>query len=277
MTPALPRQLLRDATAIAVVAAFMFPLFWWGLTSVKPASAIFDKDYVVWFDFAPTLENYAVTLLGGGPAFFASKQSIIDSLAVALGATCLTLMAALPAAYVLSLMDFAQKRRVFVWVIFQRMAPPVAIILPLFFLYHAVGLRDTRTGVVLAHTTVNLPFAILLLKSFFDDVPRDVGEAAKIDGATPLQLFTRIYVPLIRGGIAASAVLCFIFSWTEFFIALFLTDSIRLLPVQLALVVTQTWGFTAALSTASIVPGFIFILLVQKHLVRGLTMGLAKG
>ena len=98
-----------------------------------------------------------------------------------------------------------------------------------------------------------------------------------IDGATALQLFTRIHAPLIRGGIAATAVLCFIFSWTEFFMALFLTDSIRLLPVQLSVVVTQTYGFTAALSSVSIVPGLIFILLVQKHLVRGLTMGLTKG
>ena len=86
-----------------------------------------------------------------------------------------------------------------------------------------------------------------------------------------------VELPLLRGGIAATAVLAFIFSWTEFLMALFLTSSIRLLPVQLSLVVTQTWGFTAALSTASILPGFIFILLVQRHLVRGLTMGLTKG
>ena len=271
------RLLLRDAAAVCVVAIVLFPLFWWGLTSLKPASAIFDKDGVVWFGFTPTLANYAVTLLGGGPAFFASKQSIIDTVLVALGAAGLTLATALPAAYALSLMDFKYKRRIFLWVLFQRVAPPVAIILPLFFFYHAVGLRDTRFGVILAHVTVNLPFAVLLLKSFFDDVPRDVGEAATIDGATPFQLFGRIYLPLIRGGIAATAVLCFIFSWTEFFMALFLTDQIRLLPVQLSLVATQTWGFTSALSTASIVPGFIFILLVQRHLVRGLTMGLAKG
>ena len=98
-----------------------------------------------------------------------------------------------------------------------------------------------------------------------------------IDGASPLQSFWKVQAPLIRGGIAATAVLCFVFSWTEFLMALFLTTTIRLLPVQLSLVVTQTWGFTAALSTASILPGFIFILLVQRHLVRGLTMGLAKG
>ncbi len=267
---------LRDTAAITVVSGFMFPLFWWGLTSVKPVSAIFDKDHIIWFDFAPTLENYAVTLFGGGPAFFASKQSILDTLTVALGATLLTLAAALFASFALSVYEFKLRRKYYLWVLFQRFLPPIAIIVPLVFLYHDIGLRDTRTGVILAHTAINLPFAVLLLKSFFDDVPRDVGEAAMIDGATQIQLFWKIYLPVIRGGIAATAVLCFIFSWTEFLVALFLTDMIRLLPVQLSLIVSQTWGFTSSLSTAAIVPAFVFILLVQKHLVRGLTMGMQK-
>ena len=267
---------LRDAAAITVVAAFMFPLFWWGLTSIKPASAIFDKDGIVWIDFTPTVANYWVTLFGGGPAFFASKQSILDSLTVALGATLLTLAVALFASFAFSTIDFRLRRKFYLWVLFQRFLPPIAIIVPLVFLYHDVGLRDTRTGVIFAHAAINLPFAVLLLKSFFDDVPRDVGEAAMIDGATRFQMFWKIYVPAIRGGIAATAVLCFVFSWTEFLMALFLTDTIRLLPVQLSLIVTQTWGFTAALSTAAIIPSFIFILLTQRHLVRGLTMGMQK-
>ncbi len=277
MTSSLPLRLLRDATALLVVGCFMFPLFWWGLNSIKPAHAIFENFSVNWFDFTPTFDNYRVTLFGGGPAFFASKQSILDSVTVALGATLITLLAALPAAYALSRVEIANGRLFFLWVLFHRILPPIAILVPLVFIYHQLGLRDTRTGIILAHAAVNLPFAVLLLKSFLDDIPREVGEAAVIDGATRLQSFRRIYLPLVKGGIAATAVLCFIFSWTEFLMALFLTNTIRLLPVQLSLVVSQTWGFTSALSTAAILPGFIFILLVQKHLVRGLTMGLAKG
>ncbi len=269
--------LLRDIAAVSVVALFMFPLFWWGLTSVKPAHAIFEIFTVNWFDFTPTLANYRVTLLGEGPGIFASRQSILDTLAVAAGATALTLLLALPASYALSRMMFRQRQGFLLWILFQRVAPPIAILVPLVFLYHPLGLRDTRAGVILAHAAINLPFALLLMKSFFDDVPREVGEAAVIDGATGWQSFLRIHLPLVKGGIAATAVLCFIFSWTEFLLALFLTSTIRLLPVQLSLVVTQTWGFTAALSTASILPGFLFILLVQRHLVRGLTMGMAKG
>lgn len=268
---------LRDLAAVLTVALFMFPLFWWGLNSIKPAHAVFENFSVTWFNFTPTLDNYRVTLAGEGPAFFASRKAILDTVLVAVGATALTLAAALPAAFALSLVHFTRKRLVFLWVLFHRVLPPIAVLVPLVFTYTQVGLRDTRAGVILAHAAVNLPFAILLLKSFLDEVPREVGEAATIDGATRLQSFLRIYAPLVRGGIAATAVLCFIFSWTEFLMALFLTSTIRLLPVQLSLVVTQTWGFTAALSTASILPAFVFVLLVQRHLVRGLTMGLAKG
>ncbi len=277
MPQSLALRLLRDAAALLTVGCFMFPLFWWGLNSIKPAHAIFENQSVNWFDFTPSLANYRVTLGGEGPAFFASRQAILDTLLVATGATLLTLLAALPAAFALSLVEFRNRRVIFLWVLFHRILPPIAVLVPLVFTFSQIGLRDTRSGVILAHAAVNLPFAVLLLKSFFDDVPREVGEAATIDGATRLQCFLRIYTPLVRGGIAATAVLCFIFSWTEFLMALFLTNSIRLLPVQLSLVVTQTWGFTAALSTASILPGFLFILLVQRHLVRGLTMGLAKG
>ena len=277
MTSRLSLRLLRDATALLTVSCFMFPLFWWGLNSIKPANAIFENYSVNWFDFTPTFANYRVTLLGEGPAFFASRQAILDSLAVALGSTAVALAAAVPSAYALSLMRFRAERLFFLWVLFHRILPPIAVLVPLVFTYTQVGLRDTRTGVILAHAAVNLPFALLLLKSFFDDVPRAVGEAATIDGATRLQSFRRIYLPLVKGGIAATAVLCFIFSWTEFLMALFLTSTIRLLPVQLSLVVTQTWGFTAALSTAAMLPAFLFVLLVQRHLVRGLTMGLAKG
>ena len=235
MTSRLALRLLRDATALLTVSCFMFPLFWWGLNSVKPASAIFENQSLTWFDFTPTLANYRVTLMGEGPAFFASKQAILDSLTVALGSTLVALLAALPAAHALSLIRFRSGRLFFLWVLFHRILPPIAVLVPLVFVYTQAGLRDTRIGVILAHAAANLPFAVLLLKSFFDDVPREVGEAAVIDGASRLQSFWRVMVPLVRGGIAATAVLCFVFSWTEFLMALFLTTTIRLLPVQLSL------------------------------------------
>ena len=277
MTSPLALRLLRDAAAVLTVGCFMFPIFWWGLNSIKPVDAVFEHRGVVWFDFTPTFANYQATILGQGPEFLASRHAMTASVIVALGATLLALAAALPAAYALSRLTGKAGRSLFLWVLFQRVLPPIVIVVPMVFAYHQFGMRDTLIGVILAHGALNLPFAILMLKSFFDDVPPEVGEAAVIDGATRWQSFWRIQLPLIRGGIAATAVLCFIFSWTEFVMALFLTSSIRLLPVHISLSVTQSWGFTSAISMAGLLPAFVFILLVQRHLVRGLTMGLEKG
>ena len=289
------QQRLRDGVAILVVAVFMFPIFWWALTSFKATSAIFDKDGVVFFNFVPTLVNYTVTLLGksrseiaiesgntfatGGASSYDCRQTIIDSIVIAVGATIFTLLLALPAAYALSRMRFFGRQAFLGWVLSQRFMPPIAIIVPVVFMFHYLGLRDTRLGLVFVDSLINLPIAVLLLKSFYDDVPADVDEAAMIDGATRWQIFTRVILPLVKGGAAATAVLCFVFSWTEFLLSLFLTSSIRTLPVKITTFVTSVgseWGFISALGTSAIIPSFIFILLVQKQLVRGLTLGSLK-
>jgi multiple sugar transport system permease protein len=296
-----PWQIARDALAVFVTGIFMFPIFWWALTSIKPISAVFDKDKIVWFNFKPTLINYAVTLLGrsrsqlaiddglgmgvAGTEAYDSRSSILDSLVVSIGATCLTMIAALFAAYALSRMRFWGRDAFLNWVLGQRFMPPIAIIFPLVLTYKWAGMRDTDSyymgwlGLMLIYSLMNLPIAVLLLKSFFDDVPQDVDQAAMIDGATRWQSFTKIVLPMVKGGVAASAVLCFVFSWTEFLLSLFLTSDIRTVPVKIQTFVTSTgneWGFITALGTAAVIPGFIFILLVQRHLVRGLTLGSLK-
>ncbi len=289
---------LRYAAAITIVAIFMFPIFWWALTSIKPTSAMFNKDGVVFFDFIPTLDNYRVTVLGANPAelsggstgsgttmgtggegSYDGRQTIVDTIIIAVGSTILTTMMALFAAYPLSRMRFRGSQGFMNWILSQRFLPPIAIIVPIVFMFHDIGLRDTYLGMILIHSVINLPIALLLLKSFLDDVPIDVDQAAMIDGATRWQSFRLVVLPMIKGGIAATAVLCFVFSWTEFLLSLFLTSSIRTLPVKITTFVTSTgseWGFIAALGTSAMLPSFIFILLVQRHLVRGLTMGAIK-
>jgi multiple sugar transport system permease protein len=296
-----PWQFLRDTVAVLVTGIFMFPIFWWALTSIKPISAVFDKDRIVWFNFKPTLINYAVTLLGrsrsqlaiddglgmgvAGTEAYDSRSSMLDTIVVSIGATTITMIVAVLAAYALSRMRFTGRDAFLNWVLGQRFMPPIAIIVPLVLTYKAVGLRDTDNyylgwlGLMLIYSLMNLPIAVLLLKSFFDDVPKDVDEAAMIDGATRWQTFRKIVLPMVRGGIAAAAVLCFVFSWTEFLLSLFLTTDIRTVPVKIQTFVTSTgneWGFITALGTASVIPGFVFILLVQRHLVRGLTLGSLK-
>ena len=127
---------------------------------------------------------------------------------------------------------------------------------------------------------MNLPIAVLLMKSFFDDVPKDVDEAAMIDGATRWQTFRKVVLPMVRGGVAAAAVLCFIFSWTEFLLSLFLTTIIRTVPVKITDIRDFDGHRNGASSRRSArprsFPSFIFILLVQRHLVRGLTLGSLK-
>lgn len=296
-----PWQIARDAAAVLVTGIFMFPIFWWALTSIKPISAVFDKDRIVWFDFSPTLINYAVTLFGrsrsqmaidegigmgvAGAEAYDSRGSLLDSVVVSIGATTITMFVAVFAAYALSRMQFRGRESYLNWVLGQRFMPPIAILIPLVTIYKGFGLRDTDNyymgyiGLILIYALINLPIALLLMKSFFDDIPKDIDEAAMIDGATRWQSFKRIVLPMVKGGVAASAVLCFIFSWTEFLLSLFLTTDIRTVPVKIQTFVTSTgneWGFIAALGTAAAIPSFIFILLVQRHLVRGLTLGSLK-
>ena len=209
----------------------------------------------------------------------------LDSAIVSLGATAVTVTVALLAAYALSRMNFRGRTAYLNWVLGQRFLPPIAILVPLVTIYKSFGMRDTDSlyrgylGLILIYALMNLPIAVLLLKSFFDDVPKDVDEAAMIDGATRWVTFRRVVLPMVKGGVAACAVLCFIFSWTEFLLSLFLTTDIRTVPVKIQTFVTSTgneWGFITALGTAAVIPSFIFILLVQRHLVRGLTLGSLK-
>lgn len=277
MTKARIMRFIRDVAAISSVGLFLFPILWWGLNSIKPASALFDKDGIVFFDFEPSFINYWVTFSGDGPGVYDARRAIADTLIVSLGSTALVVAIGLFAAFALSRLTFRMKRFYIAWAIFQRFTPPIAIIIPIVSIFHMFGLFDTHVGLILMHTVMNLPIAILMLKSFFDEIPAEIDDAAMIDGASRTTILFRICLPMIKGGIAATAVLCFIFSWTEFLIALFITSTIYTLPVKLSIVGTMTSGFASALGTVAMVPALIFIVLVQKHLMRGLTLGMQKG
>ncbi len=289
------KSIARYVVSIFVIGVFIFPIAWFALTSIKPISAVFNKDRVVVFDFKPTFENYKVTVLGAfksdtqsnstvlmgtsGKGAYDGRGAIMSSLIIAICSTFLATTISLLAAYALSRLSFRGAQGYMHWILSQRFLPPIAIIIPLVFIFRDLGLRDTHLGIIIAHTLINIPIALLILKSFFDDVPIEVDQAAMIDGATRFQCFYMVVLPMIKGGVAATAVLCFIFSWTEFLLSLFLTNSIRTVPVKITTFVTSTgseWGYISALGTAAIIPGFIFILLVQNHLVRGLTMGAIK-
>ncbi len=276
--------------AWAVVGIFVFPIYYWITTAFKNAKEIFNVPPNVW-TFEPTVRNFeevfGVSLgflrqqevLPGGGNFYMAPR-LWDSIVVALGSTALSITIATLAAYGLSRMAFRGRHAFVGWVLSTRMMPPVAVAIPLFFIYKDIGLIDSYLGIILIHAVMNLPLAVLLLKSFFDDIPKDIDESALIDGASRWLIFRRVVLPMAKGGIAATAVLCFIFSWTEFIFVLTLTQtSLKTVPVVSSSFVTSTgtaWGNMAALGAAAMIPAFIFILLVQKQLVRGLTLGSLK-
>ncbi len=286
---------LRASVAWIVVVIFMFPLYWWISVSLRSDQDIFNKPPKL-FVSDVTLKSYKVVLLGISPSSTSIEKSgavhwgessatfalpsLIDSVYIGIASTIITILISLLAAYALSRMRFSGHHHFIFWVLSTRMMPPVAVALPMFFLFRRLGLIDTYTGAILIHALMNFPLAVLLLKSFIDDIPKEIDEVAMLDGASRMTVFVRLIMPSIRGGIAATAVLCFIFSWTEFLFILSLTQaSVNTVPVAASTFVTSTgtaWGYMAALTCTAVLPAFIFIVLVQKHLVRGLTMGSLK-
>jgi multiple sugar transport system permease protein len=282
-------RMLRTIAAWVVVAIFFFPIYYWTSVAFKHGNDIFNRPPKL-FAFTPTFDNFqkvfgislgsgGITVTPGGGNFYMAPR-VWDSIVIATLSTVLAVVIATLAAYALSRMNFRGRHSFVGWVLSTRMMPPVAVAVPMFFIYKNFGLIDTYTGMVLIHALMNLPLAVLLMKSFFDDIPSEIDESAIVDGASRFMIFRRIVLPTAKGGIAATAVLCFIFSWTEFLFALTLTTtSLKTVPVVSSTFVTSigtAWGNMAALGAASIIPAFIFILLVQKHLVRGLTMGSLK-
>lgn len=284
------QRVIRAFFAWGIVAIFVFPIYYWVSVAFKAEREIFSRPPTV-FSFTPSVESFeevfgislgferGLTVLPGGGDFYMTPR-LVDSIIVALFSTLLAVVVATLAAYALSRLRFRAQHHFVFWILSTRMMPPVAVAIPMFFIYKNFGLLDTYTGVILVHALMNMPLAVLLLKSFFDDIPTEIDEAALIDGASRFHIFRRIVLPMAMGGVAATAVLCFIFSWTEFLFVLTLTQtSLKTVPVVSSTFVTSTgtaWGNMAALGSAAILPAFVFILLVQKNLVRGLTLGSLK-
>ena len=291
----LKARVLRIAVAWIITLIMVLPIYYWVTVSVKRDKDVFTLPPKL-FHFEVTADYFKAVLLdissdqqsiesrgslgfsGGGISYMVPR--LVDSIIIAVSSTVLVVLIATLAAFALSRLRFRAQHHFVYIVLSTRMLPPVAVAIPLFLTYKSIGLYDTHIGVILAHTMMNIPLAVLLLKSFFDDVPHEIDEAALIDGASYWQIFRRIILPTMRTGIAATAVLCFIFSWTEFLFVLMLTATkVKTVPVATSTFVTSTgtqWGSLAALGVAALIPAFIFILLVQKNLVRGLTMGSLK-
>lgn len=264
------RILFLALCVIFVVA----PLYWVFVTSIKPSD-----DYLaippVWFPAKPMIVHYTAALFA-----YRGLNGLINSLIVSISATLLSCLFGTLMAYSLARFNTGGQHLSF-WVLSQRFLPPIAIVLPIFLNYRALGLNDTHIGLILAYTVFTLPVSTWMMFAYFRQMPRSLEEAALVDGCTRWMSFWRVAVPLAIPGIVAAAIFTFIACWTEFFFALVLTsrNAYTLPTVFRAFLSFQgaQYGEASALAIVSLVPSIVLGVLVQKHLVRGLTLGAIRG
>ena len=251
---------------------FFFPVFWMVLTSFKPESAAYTSPPK--FIFHPTLDEYRQVFSAGmGPFLANSATATVVSVA-------LVLLLATPAAYALSIRPVRKWRDGLFFFISTKMLPVVAAIVPIFLAVRDIGMLDSIPTLIVLYTAMNLPIAVWMMRSFFLEVPREMLEAARLDGADLRRELTEVVLPVVAPGLVATALICSIFSWNEFFFALNLT-SIRAatMPVFLVGFVTSEGLYFAKLAAAATLASAPVLLvgwIAQRQLVRGLSMGAIK-
>jgi sorbitol/mannitol transport system permease protein len=265
------RQIWTVLTWVIAVVLF-FPVLWMVLTSFKTeGSAYTNPPQII---FHPTLSEFSQVFAGGiGPP-------LEHSIFVTLTATFAVLVLAIPAAYSLSVRPVKRWSDVLFFFISTKMLPYVAAIVPIFIVARNLGILDNDWALVILYTAMNLPIAVWMIRSFLLEVPREVLEAARIDGANLWTELTRVILPVVVPGIAATALICVIFSWNEFFFAVNLTATrAGTMPVFLVGFITTEglyWARLAAASSIASLPVILAGWLAQKQLVRGLTFGALK-
>jgi multiple sugar transport system permease protein len=263
----------RQIVIACVLIVMLLPFLWLLQLSFK------TNDQILQFPplliFKPTPANYLALWQSTFPASF------VNSLSSASLSTALSLLLGVPAAYALSKSSGRGKRALSFGILATRMAPPIAFTIPFFLFYRWIGLLDTVTGLVLVYTSFNLPLVIWMMQPFFETVPASLEEAALVDGAPTRVIFLKIVLPIVAPGIAATAILCFLYAWNDFFFALILTrTSARTAPVAVVNFMNYEgweWGKIAAGGSLVMAPVLIFSLAVRRYLVSGLTAGAVKG
>ena len=258
---------------LLVLFMTLFPFYWMVSTSLKTTVQTFADPPV--FFFTPTLANYRSALQGYGVG-----GSLVNSLIVSVSTTVLAILIGTPAAYALARYEFRGKRDLWFWFISNRMVSPIVLALPIFLIATQFRLIDTHLVLILVYLTFTLPIVVWLCSDQFRTVPKELDEAAFVDGLGVLGTFFRIALPLALPGVVVSAILSFIFSWNELLYPLILSrDAARTAPVAATSFMSGyelPWGEIMATGTLIVLPVIVFAILVSKHLVRGLTMGAVK-
>lgn len=251
----------------------VFPLFWMVTNSFKLPVQSFAIP-PVWI-FKPILNNYREVLFERRFFLFAQNSLIVASFS-----TLLVIVISLFPAYSLARFKFFGNKAIAFWILCTSMFPLIAIVIPIYILWSKFGLLDTRIGLIILYTALNLPFATWLLRGFIMGVPPEIEESAMVDGCSRIGGFFRTTVFLIAPGLTATIVLCFIFSWNEFMLALLLTGvRSRTLPVAVTAFMSNrgiVWGQMCAAGTIIAAPLLVLAAIFQRYLVRGLTLGAIK-
>lgn len=264
--------------ASSIVA--IFPFCWMVVTSFKQPIDVITQPPKFIFD--PTLMNYiAVVTTGGWSAQGNFMLKVANSIEAGLAAVLVSIASGTPAAYAIARINFPYKDNIYFTYVTFRFLPPFVAIIPLFIMYGYLKLYDSLVGLTLAYILISLPLTVWMMVPFFEQIPKDIEEAATIDGCSGFSLFRRILLPLIKPGIAATMALNFIFCWNDFIFGLILTFQ-QAQPVQYAMSLFVSyavvhWGQMAAAGVICAIPILVFFVFVQKYIIRGLTFGAVKG
>jgi multiple sugar transport system permease protein len=272
------KSVLRYCAAAIAALAALAPVYWLVTISLKREVDQFAYP-PQWIGFRTTFEHYVSAFSGGSFATY-----FMNSVALAAMSTLAALAIGVPAAYGLARFEWPRNwdARVGDWILSTRMLPPIVTIVPLFLMLREVGAINSLAGLAVVYTGFNLPFVVWMMRGFFEEVPREMEEAAMLDGETRVGAMLRIVLPLVKPGLAATAVFCLVFAWNEFLFALILsqTQSAMTLPVGIASHVTQyeiQWGAMSAAGVIAMLPVLVFASAAQRYLVRGLSLGAVKG
>ena len=263
----------RYGLAIALTIIFVFPVYWLFIISFKTPDEIFAFP-PVWYPQSLQLANYKVLFKDGDAA------TVWNSLILASASTFIAMILGTIAAY--SLVRFKTGgENLAVWIISQRMMPPVAIVFPLFLLYVWFGWVDTYIGLIILYTAFSLPYVIWMMRGYIEDIPLELEESALVDGCTRWEVLWKVVLPMARSGLFATAVFTFVFAWNDFLFALVLTRTeVTTYTVQVTHYFggqSNFWAKIAAMSVLGTIPVFIAVATMQRYLVRGISMGAVKG
>jgi ABC-type glycerol-3-phosphate transport system permease component len=257
-----------------IVLFALFPVLWLILASFKNYVDVFAVPPKI--IFKPTLANYNAVFVGKHILSFAANSVIVTFVS-----TALALLIGVPGAYSLSQFNFKGKNNLRFFILSIRIAPPVMSVFPLFIIFNRINLLGTRISMIIMYVVFNLPLTVWIMQVFFEELSRELREAAIVDGCSEMRVFWHIMLPLVRSGLAATAILCVIQSWNEYLMALVLSGTrTQTLPVAISSFMTYQgieWGPISAAAVVVMVPMIVFGLAVQKNLARGMTLGAVKG